>query len=99
MELRRDSVFFASLPPISATLPRTVPSLVTAFLFVPLQTLPRPKQSVRESNYAWHAVGWNTYMFGTEHEGFVSNPAWFTEAMYQSSASLHRRRMRPSPAR
>jgi autotransporter-associated beta strand protein len=47
-------------------------------------------QSVRESNYAWHAVCWNQYMFGTEHEGFVSNPAWFTEAMYQASAGLHR---------
>ena len=47
-------------------------------------------QSVRESNYAWHATCWNRYMFGTEHEGFVSNPAWFTEAMYQSSAALHR---------
>ena len=47
-------------------------------------------QSVRESNYAWHAACWNTYMFGTEHEGFVSNPAWFTETMYQSSAALHR---------
>ena len=47
-------------------------------------------QSVRESNYAWHAVCWNKYMFGTEHEGFVSNPAWFTEAMYQASAGLHR---------
>jgi autotransporter-associated beta strand protein len=47
-------------------------------------------QSVRESNYAWHAVCWNRYMFGTEHEGFVSNPAWFTEAMYQASAGLHR---------
>jgi len=47
-------------------------------------------QSVRESNWAWHARCWNRYMFGTEHEGFVSNPAWFTEAMYQSSAGLHR---------
>jgi hypothetical protein len=47
-------------------------------------------QSVRESNYAWHASCWNTYMFGTEHEGFVSNPAWFTETMYQASAGLHR---------
>jgi hypothetical protein len=47
-------------------------------------------QSVRESNYSWHATCWNRYMFGTEHEGFVSNPAWFTEAMYQSSAALHR---------
>jgi hypothetical protein len=47
-------------------------------------------QSVRESNYAWHVSCWNKYMFGTEHEGFVSNPAWFTEAMYQASAGLQR---------
>lgn len=47
-------------------------------------------QSVRESLWAWHAVCWNKYSFGTEHEGFVSNPAWFTEAMYQASAGLHR---------
>jgi hypothetical protein len=47
-------------------------------------------QSVRESNYAWHVSCWNRYMFGTEHEGFVSNPAWYTEAMYQASAGLQR---------
>ena len=47
-------------------------------------------QSVRESNYAWHALCWNRYMFGTEHEGFVSTPAWYSEAMYQASAGLQR---------
>jgi hypothetical protein len=47
-------------------------------------------QCVLEANYAWHATCWNTWMFGTEHEGFASNPAWFTEAMYQASAGLHR---------
>jgi hypothetical protein len=47
-------------------------------------------QSVRESNWAWHARCWNKYMFGTEHEGFVTTPVWFTEAMYQASAGLHR---------
>ena len=47
-------------------------------------------QSVLEANYAWHAGCWNKWMFGTEHEGFASNPAWFTEAMYQASAGLHR---------
>jgi hypothetical protein len=45
-------------------------------------------QMVREAYYAWHAGCWNTWMFGTEHEGFVSNPAWFTETMYQASAAL-----------
>jgi len=47
-------------------------------------------QSVREAYYAWHARCWNPYMLGTEHEGFVSDPAWFTEEMYQASAGLHR---------
>jgi hypothetical protein len=42
-------------------------------------------QMVREAYYAWHARCWNQYSHGTEHEGFVSNPAWFTEAQYQSS--------------
>src|SRR3954464_9956596 len=30
-------------------------------------------QMVRESNYAWHVCCWNTWMFGTEHEGFAGN--------------------------
>lgn len=47
-------------------------------------------QLVREANYAWHAGCWNRYSTGTEHEGFVSNPAWYTEEMYQASALLHR---------
>jgi N-acetyl-anhydromuramyl-L-alanine amidase AmpD len=47
-------------------------------------------QMVREQYYAWHARCWNMYSFGTEHEGFVSNPAWYTEAQYQASALLQR---------
>ena len=47
-------------------------------------------QFVRESNYAWHVLCWNKYMFGTEHEGFVNDPAWYSQGMYQSSASLQR---------
>ncbi len=47
-------------------------------------------QSVREQDYAWHARCWNRYMFGTEHEGFVSSPVWYSEAMYQASALLHK---------
>ncbi len=42
---------------------------------------------VRESQYAWHALCWNTHSTGTEHEGFASNPAWYTEALYAASAS------------
>jgi N-acetyl-anhydromuramyl-L-alanine amidase AmpD len=47
-------------------------------------------QLVSEANYAWHATCWNRYSLGVEHEGFVSNPAWFTEDMYQASALLFR---------
>jgi len=45
-------------------------------------------QMVREKYWAWHVLCWNTYMFGTEHEGFVNSPAWYSEAMYQASALL-----------
>ncbi|MDB6027261.1 MAG: amidase [Verrucomicrobiales bacterium] len=47
-------------------------------------------QQVREANYAWHARCWNTYSFGTEHEGFASSPAWYTEPMYQATSALQR---------
>jgi N-acetyl-anhydromuramyl-L-alanine amidase AmpD len=38
----------------------------------------RVYQSVRDAYYAWHALCWNHYSMGTEHEGFASNPAWYT---------------------
>lgn len=47
-------------------------------------------QMVREQYYAYHVGCWNLWMFGTEHEGFVNNPAWYTEAMYRASADLQR---------
>lgn len=47
-------------------------------------------QMVREQYYAWHALCWNTHSFGTEHEGFVSNPAWYTYEQYKASADLQR---------
>lgn len=49
-------------------------------------------QMVREKDVGWHAGNWNynTWSVGIEHEGFVSNPAWFTPAMYESSAKLSR---------
>ena len=47
-------------------------------------------QMVSEQYWTWHALCLNKYSFGTEHEGFVSNPAWYTEAMYQASAGLQR---------
>ena len=47
-------------------------------------------QSVREKDIAWHAGNWdyNRTSIGIEHEGYVSNPAWYTNAMYRSSARL-----------
>ncbi len=47
-------------------------------------------QMVREQYWAWHVLCWNYYMFGTEHEGFVDSPAWYSEAMYQASSALQR---------
>ncbi|MFD0251135.1 N-acetylmuramoyl-L-alanine amidase [Streptomyces sp. NPDC127113] len=47
-------------------------------------------QSVREGDTAWHARSANPYSVGVEHEGYVSDPAWFTDAMYRSSAALTR---------
>lgn len=45
-------------------------------------------QSVREADTAWHAGGGNAHSVGIEHEGYVDDPAWFTDAMYRSSAAL-----------
>ncbi|MEU6076789.1 N-acetylmuramoyl-L-alanine amidase [Micromonospora sp. NPDC047074] len=49
-------------------------------------------QSVREKDIAWHAGNWtyNTQSIGIEHEGWVDNPAWFTDSMYRASATLTR---------
>ncbi|WCN83383.1 N-acetylmuramoyl-L-alanine amidase [Micromonospora sp. LH3U1] len=49
-------------------------------------------QSVREKDIAWHAGNWtyNTESIGIEHEGYVDNAAWFTDAMYRASAALTR---------
>ncbi|UNO44360.1 N-acetylmuramoyl-L-alanine amidase [Streptomyces sp. MST-110588] len=47
-------------------------------------------QCVREQDIAWHAGNWdrNTRSVGIEHEGWVDDPAWFTEALYRQSARL-----------
>ncbi|MDB6025961.1 MAG: putative esterase [Verrucomicrobiales bacterium] len=47
-------------------------------------------QGVRIAYYAWHARCWNGHCTGTEHEGFASNPAWYTPELYQASADLTR---------
>ncbi|TND04075.1 MAG: N-acetylmuramyl-L-alanine amidase, negative regulator of AmpC, AmpD [Bacteroidetes bacterium] len=45
-------------------------------------------QMVYESLKAWHVGSENPYTVGIEHEGYVNNPAWYTTAMYTSSAAL-----------
>ena len=49
-------------------------------------------QMVREKDIGWHAGNWtiNTQSIGIEHEGFVQQDGWYTEAMYQSSAAIVR---------
>ena len=47
-------------------------------------------QLVRESNNAWHARSHNPYSIGIEHEGYVSNPSWYTNAMYNASSGIVR---------
>ncbi|MET8569440.1 N-acetylmuramoyl-L-alanine amidase [Streptomyces sp. NPDC004783] len=48
-------------------------------------------QHVKAEDVAWHAGNWyvNANSVGLEHEGFLAEPdAWYTEAMYRSSARL-----------
>ncbi|MCM2389871.1 N-acetylmuramoyl-L-alanine amidase [Streptomyces albipurpureus] len=47
-------------------------------------------QCVRERHIGWHAGNWdyNTRSVGIEHEGWVDQPAYFTHALYESSAAL-----------
>ena len=47
-------------------------------------------QMVREAHTAWHVRNHNSYTLGIEHEGYVSNSAWYTTAMYNASAALVR---------
>ncbi len=47
-------------------------------------------QCVREADIAWHAGNWdyNTRSIGIEHEGWVDQPQYFTDALYEQSARL-----------
>ncbi|MFC9691594.1 N-acetylmuramoyl-L-alanine amidase [Kribbella sp. NPDC056951] len=47
-------------------------------------------QMVAEKDKAWHVGTENGYTVGIEHEGWVDQPSWFTDAMYRSSAALTR---------
>nr|WP_312866367.1 peptidoglycan recognition family protein [Streptomyces boluensis] len=48
-------------------------------------------QHLKLKDVGWHAGNWaiNSQSVGLEHEGFLTKPdAWYTEAMYRSSARL-----------
>jgi hypothetical protein len=45
---------------------------------------------VRDAQTAWHVGSQNGYTLGIEHEGFVDNSSWYTNAMYEASAALVR---------
>ncbi|MFF8730643.1 N-acetylmuramoyl-L-alanine amidase [Streptomyces sp. NPDC015171] len=47
-------------------------------------------QCVHEADIAWHAGNWsyNTRSIGIEHEGWVDQPGYFTNALYEQSAKL-----------
>ncbi len=47
-------------------------------------------QTVRDTDTAYHARSANSSALGIEHEGYVDDPSWFTDAMYRSSAALTR---------
>jgi Negative regulator of beta-lactamase expression len=47
-------------------------------------------QMVRDAHTAWHVRNQNSYTLGIEHEGWVNNSSWYTDAMYTASAALVR---------
>jgi N-acetyl-anhydromuramyl-L-alanine amidase AmpD len=49
-------------------------------------------QVVLDKDLAWHAGNrkYNQQAIGIEHEGFVDDASWYTDAMYKSSAALTR---------
>ncbi|PKP04207.1 MAG: hypothetical protein CVU11_05525 [Bacteroidetes bacterium HGW-Bacteroidetes-6] len=47
-------------------------------------------QMVLEADKAWHVRDENPYTIGTEMEGYVDNPAWYTQAVYTSHSDLVR---------
>ncbi len=47
-------------------------------------------QMVDETYKAWHVGSENPYTIGIEHEGYVNDPSWYTDPMYEQSAALCR---------
>jgi N-acetylmuramoyl-L-alanine amidase len=50
----------------------------------------RIAQCVHDADIGWHAGNWdyNTRSIGIEHEGWVDEPEWFTDVLYERSAVL-----------
>ena len=47
-------------------------------------------QMVDEQDIAYHVRSYNTNSIGIEHEGYVDNASWYTDAMYRASAGITR---------
>ena len=47
-------------------------------------------QMLLEADKGWHVGNENPYTIGIEHDGYVSDPSWYTTALYTSSADLCR---------
>lgn len=47
-------------------------------------------QMLLEADKGWHVGSENPYTIGIEHEGYVDDPVWYTEALYTSSVDLVR---------
>lgn len=47
-------------------------------------------QMVLEADKGWHVGAENPYTIGIEHEGYVSDPSWYTTALYTASSDLCR---------
>lgn len=47
-------------------------------------------QMVRHAHTGWHVRNHNSYTLGIEHEGYVNNSSWYTNAMYNASSALVR---------
>jgi len=47
-------------------------------------------QMLLEADKGWHVGAENPYTIGIEHDGYVSDPSWYTTALYTASADLCR---------
>ena len=47
-------------------------------------------QMLLEADKGWHVGSENPYCIGIEHEGYVTDPSWYTTALYTASSDLCR---------